>query len=278
MQDINSLFPLIHSAQQRLLQMHFRAKTGHIGGNLSCLHSMITLFHTILDEANDTFILSKGHSAGALYITLWTKGILEDKDLDTFHKQDGTYLAGHPTTQWIRQIPFATGSLGHGLSIAAGIALGKKLLHQPGHVFCLTSDGEWQEGSMWEALIFIAHHKLTNLTFLVDLNGLQGFGTTEEVASLSNLYDKFRPFDIDLIEIDGHNPHLIYEALKKPSVKPRCIILRTIKGYGVSFMENKMEWHYLQLNESLLIQALKDLDKSNNATNLIDLHEKQESL
>lgn len=154
--------------------MHFEARVGHIGGNLSSLDAMLVVFHEFLSDL-DSFVLSKGHSAGALYTALWSVGRLTDADLDSFHRE-GTLLAGHPPASGLPDIPFATGSLGHGLSLAAGTALAWKLQDKSGRVFCLTSDGEWQEGSTWEALIFASHHKLDNLTVLIDHNGLQGFG------------------------------------------------------------------------------------------------------
>lgn len=163
------------SAKVRLLRMHYESGVGHIGGNLSCLDLLLTLHHRVLGR-EDQFILSKGHAAGAYYVTLWTLGKLTDQELSSFHK-DGTRLSGHPPPLSVDSILFATGSLGHGLSIAAGLALAKRLQRESGRVFCLTSDGEWNEGSCWEALIFSRHHRLDNLTLMVDLNGLQGFGT-----------------------------------------------------------------------------------------------------
>ena len=146
-------------------------------------------------------------------------------------------------------MPFATGSLGHGPSLAAGLALGKRLRGEPGRVFCLTSDGEWNEGSCWEALIFAQHHRLSNLSLIIDLNGLQGFGTTREVADLGPLADKFRVFGLRTLEIDGHDPLAIREAFIETAGGPTVIVATTLKGCGVSFMENRMEWHYLPLNE-----------------------------
>lgn len=247
-------------ARKRLLQMHYESGIGHIGGNLSALDVMLIVFHEYLRQ-QDQFILSKGHSAGALYITLWSLGRLQDDDLRKFH-QDNTLLSGHPPARGIPEIPFATGSLGHGLSLAAGTSLAFKLKKQDGQVFCLTSDGEWQEGSTWEALIFACHHRLTNLTILVDHNTLQGFGTTAEVASMSPLWEKLQGFNIELHVIDGHDPHAIRTKLseEKKSLFPRLILLRTVKGHGVSFMENRMEWHYLPMTEEQFRLATKEID------------------
>jgi len=255
-----SMSALVKLAKRRLLQMHFEAKVGHIGGNLSCLDSLLVLHHRIL-QPDDTFVLAKGHAAGALYITLWTRGILSDLDLKTFHR-DNTLLAGHPIAGWSPHIPFATGSLGHGLPMALGLALGNRLQNKPGHIYCLTSDGEWQEGSNWEALIFAAHHKLENLTILVDENRLQGFGSTTEVASLESLGDKLKSFAVDVVVVDGHSSGEIEAVLRIRSSRPRIIIQRTIKGNGVSFMQNQVAWHYLPMTEEQYRIAVTQVDQA----------------
>ena len=218
---------------------------------------MMVVWHEYLDD-KDSFILSKGHSAGALYVSLWSKGLLSDSDLTLFHK-DNTKLPGHPPANVFAAIPFATGSLGHGLSLAAGTALARRLRGKDGHVFCLTSDGEWQEGSTWEAMIFLCHHKLTNLTILVDHNNLQGFGSTNDVASMAPLQKKLEGFDIELFHVNGHNLDMIRQALSAPSAHPKMIILNTTKGHGVSFMENRMEWHYRPINEAQYQQAIDEV-------------------
>ena len=187
----------------RLLQMYYEAGVGHIGGSLSALDVILLLHHEAIGD-DDAFVLSKGHAAGALYVTLWTLGLLDEAELRTFHKDD-TRLSGHPPASGLAPVPFATGSLGHGPGLAAGLALARKLRGEPGRVFCLTSDGEWDEGSCWEAIIFARHHGLANLTLVVDLNGLQGFGTTQEVADLDPLADKFRAFGWRTTEVEGHD-------------------------------------------------------------------------
>jgi transketolase len=245
-------------ARKRLLQMHFDSGVGHIGGNLSALDAMLISFQEFLRD-QDRFILSKGHSAGALYVALWFVGRLGDDDLKHFHK-DHTLLAGHPPAAGIADIPFATGSLGHGLSLAAGTALGMRFKGGDARVICLTSDGEWQEGSTWEALIFAAHHQLSNLTVLVDHNNLQGFGSTDEVASMSPLWQRLQGFDVDVEVIDGHDAQAIRTALGRSSQRPRFIMLRTVKGKGVSFMENRMDSHYLPLSEEKFRAAMAELD------------------
>lgn len=242
------------AARQRLITMHYRSRVGHLGGNLSALDAMLVVFHRHLQKS-DQFILSKGHSAGALYTSLWSVGRLGDEDLDTFHK-DGTLLAGHPPCKGLPDVPFATGSLGHGLSLAVGTAFGKHLMKQSGHVFCMTSDGEWQEGSTWEALIFARHRRLSNLTVLIDHNRLQGFGGTEDVASMAPLWERLRGFDLDVSVVDGHDFVAINDALSAPRQGLRVIVLETVKGHGVDFMANRMEWHYLPMNSEQYEQAM----------------------
>lgn len=245
--------------RSRLLQMHFESGVGHIGGNLSCLDFLMVLHHRILKE-QDQFVLSKGHAAGALYTVLWSLGQLTDEDLKTFH-QEGTHLSGHPSPNFGHNVPFATGSLGHGFSLAAGLSLAKKLRSEEGRIYCLTSDGEWQEGSNWEALIFTVKQKLEALTLVVDWNGLQGFGDNMSVAGIGSLKTRFEAFGLSTEEIDGHNLTLVEESLKRVVKGPRAIILKTVKGHGVSFMENRMEWHYLPLTEPQYQQAIREQSK-----------------
>jgi transketolase len=183
---------------------------------------------------------------------------LSDEALKTFHR-DGTLLAGHPPCFGIDDISFATGSLGHGLSLAAGTALGHRLQKMNGRVICLTSDGEWQEGSTWEALIFACHQRLSNLTVLVDHNELQGFGSTDSVASMAPLWNKLAGFAADVRVIDGHDPAALRSILTEaPGERPRIVVMQTIKGKGVSFMEGKMEWHYLPLSEPQYLAAMAE--------------------
>jgi transketolase len=247
-------------ARLRLLQMHYESGVGHIGGNLSALDALLLLYHEYICLEKDHFILSKGHSAGALYVSLWSKGLLTDADLKLFHKEEAK-LPAHPPVSGVPGILFATGSLGHGLSLAAGTALAKRLNSDRGHVYCMTSDGEWQEGSIWEALIFLCHHKLTNLTVLVDHNTLQGFGSTDDVASMNPLAEKLRGFAITILSVDGHDLNAIREALNTPSSQPKLVVLNTTKGCGISFMEKQMKWHYLPLNEEQYKQAISEINK-----------------
>lgn len=249
----------LRRARLRLLRMHYESRVGHIGGNLSCL-DLILLLHQEILGPDDQFVLSKGHAAGAYYVTLWTLGKLAEEELATFHKDD-TRLAGHPAAGAIGEILFGTGSLGHGIGLASGLALAKRLKGEPGHVYCLMSDGEWNEGSCWETLIFARHHRLENLTIIVDRNGLQGFGTTAEVADLGSLAEKFRAFSVPTREIDGHSHDEIAGALEPGrGPGPEAVVARTRKGSGVSFMVDRVDWHYLALSESQYLQAIREIE------------------
>jgi transketolase len=239
--------------------MHFDSHVGHIGGNLSCIDTMVVLFHLILKK-DDQFILSKGHSAGAYYATLWSIGKLSESDLLKFHKDD-TLLSAHPPAHGIDDILFATGSLGHGLSLASGLALAKKLRSQPGRIYCLMSDGELNEGSCWEALIFAKQQKLSNLTMIVDLNGLQGFGTTKDVADLEPLVDKFTSFGVPTNVVDGHDFESLAASLTNQDVF-NIVIAKTHKGNGISYMQDRMEWHYLPMSQEQYELAIREIELS----------------
>ncbi len=258
--DLAAFGGLLKKAKLRLLKMHHESGIGHIGGNLSSLDAMLFL-HTQTMEKDDLFILSKGHSAGALYVTLWAAGQLADDDLAQFHK-DNTSLPGHPVGGWHPGIRFSTGSLGHGLGLSAGVGMARRLQKNNAPVYCLTSDGEWNEGSNWEAALFIAHHNLHRVTILIDRNDLQGFGRTGEVANMEPFGDKFRAFGFDVLCIDGHDPRELQGALAQQHGLPKVIIMRTVKGHGVSFMENKMEWHYLPMSKEQYQQAVDEVERA----------------
>jgi transketolase len=249
----------LNDARRRLLRMHFQTGIGHVGGNLSALDAMMLLHHELITP-EDRFILSKGHAAGAYYVTLWSLGELTGTELSTFH-QDGTRLAGHPSARGLAPILFSTGSLGHGLPLAAGLALAARLQGRNRRVFCLTSDGEWQEGSTFEALIFAAHQNLANLTILVDHNRLQGFGSTDAVASMDPLGRRLAGFDVELRDCDGHDLESLRDALVPRGNRPTVVIMRTIKGRGVPGLEGRMESHYLPLTEAQFLAATAQLDQ-----------------
>jgi transketolase len=249
----------VDRARRRLIEMHYRARVGHLGGNLSCIDATMLVHHELM-RRQDRFILSKGHSAGALYVTLWSLGQLSDADLDTFHKDD-TLLGGHPPPRGIPGILFGTGSLGHGLSLAAGLAMAARLQRTDRRVYCLTSDGEWQEGSTLEAVIFAGHNRLDNLVILIDHNGLQGFGTTQAVASMSPLQDRLSGLDLEIRVCDGHDLASMRQALAPPpSGGPLVVVMNTIKGHGVAEIEGTVESHYLPLTSAQFAHAMASFE------------------
>jgi transketolase len=244
--------------RRTLLQMHFGAKSGHIGTGLSTIEILSTLYGAWLPPEGK-FILSKGHGASALYATLFEVGQLSDEVLQTYYK-DNTLLPAHPAPNAYPSIHVATGSLGHGLPVAVGLALAyRRLQEKSTPVVCMLSDGECNEGSIWEASMVAAHHKLDNLTVIVDANRLQGFGTTAEVLDIAPLAQKWEAFHFDVADVPGHDIHALHAALCRPSDRPRCLIAHTVKGKGVRFMENELAWHYKTLSAEDHRMALQGL-------------------
>jgi transketolase len=247
--DVNLLEIKSLSIQKRFLKMYFDANAGHIGSSLSCVDILTYVFFKLFN-IKDEFILSKGHAAASLYSTLCEYGLIKEEQLDTFYKNN-TYFSAHPPPNKLPKIPFATGSLGHGLSLSAGLSLGFKLSKLDNKVFCVTSDGELNEGSTWEAALFIQQHKLTNLIWFIDRNKLQGFGKTEEILGLDMLKDKLVAFGFDVYEVDGHNFNEFLEIPVDFSKfkKPVVIICNTIKGKGWLNLENTVASHYLPIEK-----------------------------
>ncbi len=245
------------------LKLYKEANAGHIGTSLSCLDILVYLYFKFM-ESNDRFILSKGHAALGFYVVLAKKGLIDPELLNKFYI-NGTSLAAHPPcNKFLKAIPFGTGSLGHGLSLAAGFALSDRFKRTDRRVFCLLSDGDCNEGSTWEAALFAAQQNLKNLYVIIDNNQLQGFGRTSDIINLDPLAEKWISFNFDVVTAsNGNDFNSIDSAFKiiskKASSKPKCIIARTTKGHGVSFMENRMEWHYLPLTEELYLKALSEL-------------------
>ena len=251
--------------RKKLLALYYNANAGHIGCSLSCIDLLIALFH--IKTANERVILSKGHAAAALYTILNHTGEINDNELDTFYK-NGTKLSAHPSANSFTNIPFALGSLGHGFPIGCGIANANKLLKNDEWVYILMSDGETNEGTTWEAAHYAVSKKLDNLIVLIDKNNLQGFGHTKDVLGDTATVEKWKSIGFDVIEVDGHNVESIVvtvNSLKVTNQKPKLIIANTIKGKGVDYMENKMEWHYLPMNEELYTKALISLETSYHA-------------
>ena len=245
-----------------ILDLYKRANAGHIGTSLSCLEILVDLCFHRMAEA-DLLVLSKGHAAAALYTVLSLSGRLPEAELSTFY-QDGTLLAAHPPCSGrIGAIPFGTGSLGHGLSLACGLAISQRFTGKSFRVFAVLSDGDCNEGSTWEAILFAAHQKLSNLTVIIDLNGIQGIGYTTDVLNLDPIVDKWKSFGFAVaVADDGNDFTSLAHAhdTVRDSAGPRCVIARTIKGHGVSYMENRVEWHYLPMQDDHYAQAVSELN------------------
>lgn len=253
------------SVKRRLLSMCKKANAGHIGSALSCAEILVFLKFAWM-RSDDRFVLSKGHAAVALYSLLAEAKLLTEQQIDSYY-EDGTQLPALPPFNAIEQIPFATGSLGHGLSLSAGMALGAVFKRWPRRVFCVTSDGELDEGSVWEAALFIAHHKLTNLVWIIDRNQIQAIGRTEDVLALEPLDAKLRAFGYHVITVDGHDFASLLAAREECTavcgarLKPVAIIANTVKGNGLRFMQDTVDSHYLPMSDAQYEQALDALER-----------------
>ncbi len=261
----------IFATKERMLILEgiFNAKAGHPGGSLSIAELMAYLYNVEMrvDASNpkwedrDRFVLSKGHAAPALYATLALKGFFPVEDIKTLRKAD-SYLQGHPSMKCIPGVDMSTGSLGQGISTAVGMALAAKLDNKDTRVYTILGDGEIEEGQVWEAAMFANAKKLDNLVVIVDNNNLQIDGTVEEVNSPYPIPEKFVAFGFNTIEIDGNNLDEIADALenaKNCKGKPTAIIAKTVKGKGVSYMENQVNWHGAAPNEELYNTAVAEL-------------------
>ena len=240
----------------------------HIGGALSSVDILTVLFFSIMDfnknnfenVKRDRFILSKGHACLVLYCALLEKNIISMEDIMQFEK-DNSDFPGHPVKNSKFGIEFSTGSLGMGIGLGAGVALAFKKKKSSNRIFVLLGDGECNEGSVWESVLTIAHHRLTNLTIIVDKNNFQQTGKTEEIISNFNLKDKFQSFGLDCVEIDGHSLEALNIALsnKNQDGKPKVIIANTIKGRGIKIFENDNKWHHSILTKELYEKCLVEL-------------------
>lgn len=239
--------------RRMIIEMLAEAGSGHPGGSLSATDIVASLFfHEMNVDADapkmadrDRFVLCKGHAAPALYSALALKGFFPKEDIFTLRKL-GSHLQGHPDMKKLPGVDVSTGSLGQGLSMASGMALAGKLDHAPYRVYAVLGDGELEEGQVWEAAMFAAHYQLDNLCAFVDNNGLQIDGNIDDVMSPNPIADKWRAFGWNVIEIDGHDIQEIFMALDKAKTvkgQPTMIVAHTVKGKGVSFMENQAGWH-----------------------------------
>ena len=258
--DLDHLLARARAVRAATVRMAHTGKTPHVGSALSQVEVLVGLYFRAMGP-DDRFILSKGHGCMSLYATLAEKGVLPAAMLETY-AQDGSKLAEHPSPKGIPGIEVATGSLGHGLSIGAGAALARQMDRRPGTTFVMLSDGECNEGSIWEAAMFAAGRQLDNLAVIVDYNKLQAMGRSNEVTALGPLAEKWRAFGWATREIDGHDMGAVVEALESVPFKarrPTAIVAHTVKGKGVSFMEDDLEWHYRPPNADDLARALAEI-------------------
>ena len=267
-EELKELQRIATKIRMGIIEGVYNAKSGHPGGSLSAADIMAYLYFKKMnvnpenpkDEARDRFVLSKGHAAPVLYSTLANRGFFDVELLKTLRKV-GSILQGHPDMKKIPGVDMSSGSLGQGISAATGMALSAKHFGNDFKVYALLGDGEIQEGQVWEAAMFAAHKKLNNLTVIVDNNNLQIDGTVAEVNSPYPIVEKFQAFGFETVEIDGNDFIQIEEALSKVGTfdKPYAIIAKTVKGKGVSFMENQVGWHGSAPNEEQYNAAMAEL-------------------
>lgn len=237
----------------------------HIGGTLSMIEIIAVLYVGVMRydyenpmwEQRDRFILSKGHGVLAQYAAMKQVGMISEEEFLTF-KQNGTFLYAHPYRNLKRGIEFSSGSLGQGVSQAVGVAIALKKKQSNSHVYVLVGDGECNEGSIWEAIESAAHFRLDNLTVIVDRNRLQYDGQTDDIMSMGNITAKFTAFGLDTTEVNGHDIDALYDAISIKNNKPSAVIANTVKGKGISFMENVPQWHNGILSEKQYLQALME--------------------
>ena len=263
MTEPNSLKNLQGQLRLTMLDMYKRVNAGHIGCALSCIDILIASL-VLRKTENDDFILSKGHAAAALYACLNYRDEISDDELMTYYK-NGTSLPAHPVAAKYGCIPFATGSLGHGLPISCGIAKANKMNKNAGYAYVVMSDGETNEGTTWEASHFAVAHKLDNLIAIIDRNGIQGFGNTKNILGDTASPGLWKNLGYDIIEVDGHHVEEMISAIDElkglKNNKPKLIIANTVKGKGVSFMENEMAWHYLPMDDGQFEKAKQEIQK-----------------
>ena len=269
--EISKIKQLAKQIKKNILDMSLVAaeRSAHFGGALSTVEILATLYNSVLkfDSSNplwedrDRFILSKGHGCLGVYSTLCQMGYFKKADLNLF-EQNGSFLLGHPVINKKKGIEFSTGSLGMGLSLGVGVAIAAKKNKKNYKVFVLMGDGECNEGSIWEASMSAAHFKLDNITAIIDNNTLQQTGSNEEIMSSADLGSKWRSFNWDVIEIDGHNIEQILKAFNHVSDRPKLILAKTLKGKGFRFAENNNDWHHKIMTKKQYEEALIELDNA----------------
>jgi len=254
-----------------VLELCYTKRSSHLGGSFSIAEILAVLYGEILSVSpaticvpeRDRLYYSKGHACMALYAALALRGVFEKQELLENFTGNGVYFTSH-VNHHLPGVELSTGSLGHALGVSCGSAIASKRLGRSNTIFTIMSDGELDEGSNWEAILFAAHHRLDNLICIVDYNRIQSFGSVSEVMTLEPLMDKFRAFNWSVDEIDGHSVSPIQEVLGRLKAerlgRPKCVIAHTVKGKGVSFMENKLEWHYRSPREDEFLKAWSELE------------------
>lgn len=270
--NVDALRKIANDIRISIIETVYNAKSGHPGGSLSCADILTVLYFNQMNinpekpnaEGRDRFVLSKGHCSPALYSVLARKGYFDKEELKTFRKI-GSNLQGHPDMNKVPGVDMTTGSLGQGLSSAVGMALASKMDSAGCRVYCLIGDGEIDEGQIWEAAMTASKQKLDNLCVILDNNGLQLETNIDEILDPTSLHDKFASFGFNVIECDGHNINNLIDAFDSAKQKkgmPSVIIAKTIKGKGVSFMENQIEWHGKAPSEEEYNKALEELNSN----------------
>lgn len=266
--DANGAAGLAQAIRRDVLAMTHKSKASHVGSCLSMADMLAVLYADAMtvDPANpdapdrDRLIISKGHAAAAVYAVLANRGFFPREWLQDY-SVNGSLLTGH-VSHALPGVELSTGSLGHGLSVGAGLALGARMDGADWRSFVILSDGECDEGSIWEAALFAGHHGLSNLIVMIDYNKIQSFGRVADVLQLEPFADKWRSFGWDVVEIDGHDHARLRSAIDDTgkTSKPNLLICHTIKGRGVSFMEDRLEWHYKSPNDEQLVLATSEVD------------------
>ena len=264
--DISKLEFLANENRKKIIEMIYKAKAGHPGGSLSVIDMLTAIYEIDVDlnsKERSRVVLSKGHAVPALYAVLESKGVILKDELNYFRHVDSR-LQGHPHILDIPEVDATTGLLGQGLSIAVGMAIVKKNKNENNHVYAILGDGEMQEGQIWESLLQAAHYKLDNLIVVIDYNKLSSSGAVNEVINLEPLSGKLKAFNFNTIEINGNNMNEIVNALNKAyqaNGMPTAIISNTIKGKGISFMENNPKWHAGAISDDEYEIAIRELAK-----------------
>lgn len=267
--EINKLEKLSNSIRKKVLEMSFDCGgTSHIGGGLSSVEIFAVLYGEILNfdvknknwDLRDRFILSKGHGVLPYFAALHLAGFFDEKVLKTYKTND-SHLISHPIMNMELGIESSNGSLGHGLSMAIGIAMASKKKNRKNNTFVLVGDGECNEGSIWEAAMCASHYKLNNLFAIIDYNKYQNDGHSDDILSSGDMVNKWKSFGWNTVEIDGHNLNELYNSLKQNEdlERPKAIVAHTIKGKGISFMENNNEWHHNRLTQKLFDEAINEI-------------------